>query len=274
MDMNSMGQAVPQTGIMQRSRTRPQARRRAAPGQLALPWNQMLLPLDAPPAHAHPEAANSETRMRAELEQAIGAPVKLVLTDNSTSLISARRAAPGFSMRVHRIFTGAGAAVIHEMAAWVRGRATETPLFWEFFRRHKHLLPPRAPRRVTVTTTGEHHDLAEVFERLNGEYFQGRLACTITWGTRASRRRVRTRTLGSYSAHTDMIRINPTLDSRRVPGYYVEYIVHHEMAHAWVRMESPGGKASRPHGPEFKAVEARYRDLERALAWEKQRREG
>ena len=68
--------------------------------------------------------------------------------------------------------------------------------------------------------------------------------------------------------------MNPVLDARNVPRYYVEFVLYHEMLHAWMhkagREEDRGnGKGRRlVHTPEFNRRERMFRDYARAAAWE------
>jgi predicted metal-dependent hydrolase len=89
----------------------------------------------------------------------------------------------------------------------------------------------------------------------------------ITWGSRSPRSSVRRRTLGSYSERSNIIRINPVLDKKTVPRYFVAFIVYHEMLHA--AMGTPlRGKRRSVHSGEFRKREKFFKDYEKATAWE------
>jgi hypothetical protein len=160
------------------------------------------------------------------------------------------------------MFLDAGEPVLRELAEYVRTGKGKTPRFWDFVNSNLHLLEKAATRPLRLRARGAHHDLEEIFNKLNNEYFGGVLSSAITWGSRG-RRRARSRTLGSYHRSTDLIRINPVLDSRRVPRYYVEFVIYHEMLHADIVRE--GGRV---HTPEFRQREREFRDYARAIAWE------
>ena len=232
---------------------------RAAPTQLAL------------------EFSHTEASLHGLLSEVSGRAIKLTLTDNSTSMLSVRDHGSHIAVRLHRMFLGAGEGVLSELARYVRTRRGGTPLFWEFINTNQHRIAPPSPRQVKLKAAGCHHDLEDIFNRLNIEYFDGRLASSITWGARR-RGRARIRTLGSYSASSHLIRISPLLDARRVPKYYVEFVVYHEMLHAAIFMEGmeareAGGNGQkkrnrRVHPPEFKRREREFRDYARAIKWE------
>jgi hypothetical protein len=75
--------------------------------------------------------------------------------------------------------------------------------------------------------TGEAHDLAPMFARLNRCYFAGRLRRPrLGW----SRRNWRTQ-LGCFDPALDQIVLNRRLDRAAVPAFVVEYVLFHEMLH-------------------------------------------
>ncbi len=231
---------------------------------------QMALSLEDSPAF-------TEHALHGLIAELTGRPIRIKLTDNSTSMLSVREHGSHIAVRLHRMFLNAGHRVIKELAGYIKTRKGETPLFWEFINSNQHRIAPPAPRAVSLDTDGKHYDLKDIFKRLNAEYFKGRLSCSITWGARR-KGRARVRTLGSFAASGDLIRINPVLDARRVPGYYVEFVVYHEMLHAALFMEAReagedngGGQKKRRrriHPPEFKCREKEFKDYGRAIKWE------
>lgn len=202
------------------------------------------------------------------LQKTTASSISLKLTDNSSSVLSVRKRDDAFSVRIHRIFLGAGDDVLTEIAGFIRRRRGKTPLVREFLRKNAHLLPERKPGKAFARTKGKYFDLREIFASVNGEYFGGRISSVITWGIRTSKRAVRRRTLGSYSRHSDTIRINPILDRRSVPRYFVAFVVYHEMLHADVGEPLRGGRRHL-HSKEFRRRERLFREYEKAVAWEK-----
>lgn len=221
-----------------------------APGQVSLPFER------------------DENVLLDHLERALGEKIFLTITDNSTSMISSGRKGGCLSLRLHRMFLGADGPVLEEIARFVRRKGGRTPLIRRYIRENSCLLKSRPRRAVNVMTKGRHHDLAALFSRLNNEYFDGRVKAGITWGTRRRGRAVRLRTLGSYSSHTHMIRINPLLDSGSVPKYFIEFVLYHEMLHADLGTEKKNGRRL-VHSRAFRQRERLFADYERALAWEK-----
>ena len=93
------------------------------------------------------------------------------------------------------------------------------------------------------------------------------IASTITWGAKSPKWAVRKRTLGSFSERSNTIRINPVLDKKAVPRYYISFVVYHEMLHAAMGISKKGERRS-VHPREFRTREKMFRDYERARAWE------
>lgn len=211
----------------------------------------------------------SEETLRAHLQKAAGQKISLTLTDNSTSMISASVRDSVLQVRLHRMFLQAGDALIAEIASFIARRRGKTPLIREFIRRQSSLLKRATTRRCRINPTGKHHDLCEAAQAVNDEYFGGRITASVTWGTRRRGRAVRRRTLGSYSSHTNTIRINPILDRRKVPSFFIEFIVYHEMLHADMGVGEVKGRRT-VHCREFRRRERIFDKYAEATAWEKE----
>ncbi len=209
-----------------------------------------------------------EISLKACLEERTGNKVILTITNNSCSMISLKKRDAVVRLRLHRIFLSAGTDVLDEVGRFIKNTRTNTPLIRQFIRLNSGALPARPLKRQTIVTRGKYHDLSEIARAVNGEYFENRISAGITWGTRSTRYAVRRRTLGSYNSRTNMIRINPVLDKKTVPSYFMEFIVYHEMLHADVGVIDKNGRRS-VHSREFRRREKLFRDFGKALQWEK-----
>jgi len=213
----------------------------------------------------------TEGRLKELFERTAGRGIALTITDNSTSMISIRAKEETLSVRLHRIFLDAGADVIDEVAGFIKKRGGKTPLVSGFIRERRAGLRKKTGRRVNIITLGKHYDLLNIYESVNNSYFEGSISSTITWGAKSPRHAVRKRTLGSFSSHTNSIRINPLLDSKRVPPYFIEFIVYHEMLHAHMGVQQKNGRRSM-HSKEFRKREKLFKKYEKAVEWEKRNR--
>ncbi len=202
------------------------------------------------------------------LERAAGADISLAVTDNSVTMLTAEKKGKTLFIRLHRMFLQAENDVIREVALFITKRKAETPLLRRFIRENLSSIRKNSRRRVTVKKEGRHYDLGAIFRALNNEYFGGRVSCDIAWGNKCPRYAVKKRTLGSYSRSGGIIRINPILDARRVPRYFIEFVVYHEMLHADMDTSERHGRRA-VHPEEFKDRERVFRHYEKALMWEK-----
>jgi len=214
--------------------------------------------------------SNSKDTLKDSLEKMTGKSVSLALTDNSTNVLSIRTKGNLVSVRMHWMFFNADDEVIREMASFIKTRKCRTPLMRKFISENQTCLKKREQnsRQLSIHTKGRFHNLRDIFDDLNNEYFGRRITASIGWGKGNARRAVRNRTLGSYCGHSDTIRINPVLDRRNVPRYFIRYVVYHEMLHSAVKEERKNGRRS-VHTSEFRKLERLFKDYGKAVSWEK-----
>ena len=215
---------------------------------------------------------NNKDAIKDSLEKMTGRLVSLHITDNATSLLSIRTDQDLVSVRMHYMFLRAGDDIIKEISGFIRKRKGSTPLIRKFIHENRSFIRVRACSScppVKIRTQGRFHDLSEMFVALNKKYFGGRISALISWGKRNPRRVVRKRLLGSYSGHTNIIRINPVLDRSNVPAFFIRYIIYHEMLHSDMKEERKNGRRLL-HTPEFYQRERLFGEYEKAVAFEKQ----
>ncbi|NOZ25505.1 MAG: SprT family zinc-dependent metalloprotease [Nitrospirae bacterium] len=206
------------------------------------------------------------------IERAVCRPVEIVLTNNRTSIISFRKERGRVVLRLQRLFADAPPEVLLEIAELIKRPSIKTPLVHDFFRRNQWRVRKKALVREKAEPEGKVYNLGRIFERINREYFSDRVDAVITWGKRSPKKAVRKRTLGSYNAETGTIRINPVLDCSRVPRYFVEYVVYHEMLHADIGISRRKNGRRAIHTREFRERERLFRDYRRAVQWERRAR--
>jgi predicted metal-dependent hydrolase len=136
----------------------------------------------------------------------------------------------------------------------------------------RHSLAPAGAvqRQFEFSTEGLHFDLQEIFDRINARYFRNRLRdYTITWGRRRRRRPTTYIVFGSIQEEDRIIRIHPLLDREFVPRWYIEYVVYHEMLHAFVpdRYDPAGRRIIHHDG--FLKRERKFRFYQAAMQWER-----
>ncbi len=205
-----------------------------------------------------------------------GVRPQIIITDNRVSMLSYRQTRNGLTLRLQRIFLRAPSRVIEEIGRLIASkRRIKTPLLNEFIKRNSPSCGKKSLKKPRINPYGKVFDLKEIFDKLNREYFGEAINAHITWGDARGRnpgrrtgRKTKNRTLGSYNHETGVIRINPILDSKRVPGYFVEYIVYHEMLHAKYGIRVKNGRRV-VHPPELRAEERAFKWYEEARRWER-----
>jgi Protein of unknown function DUF45 len=111
----------------------------------------------------------------------------------------------------------------------------------------------RRVRRVPTDPQGRHHNLGELFDRINQEYFAGELQRPhVGWSMHNWRRQ-----FGSYDPGPNQIVLNRRMDRPRVPRFVVEYVLYHEMLHV-KHPTRRSGCTLVSHSPEFRAEEKRF----------------
>lgn len=245
-------------------RSRREPRRSTAARRLRLPAA----------TSGEPERPLDEQRLEHALAGHLppGKSLSLTLTDNRYSMVAVRRAPSGYRVRIHRMFAGVEPRMVRALARYVvHNDRRASGLLGDYIERNKHIIKqqPRRPRKITIRTAGRYHDLQAIYDRLNGEYFANKIEARITWGPSLSRRRRRRSIkMGSFSVEDRVIRIHPALDQAGVPGYFVAWIVFHEMLHGKHEVTRVGGRRCF-HTKEFLAEERTYGEYPRACAWEK-----
>jgi len=196
-------------------------------------------------------------------------PVAVVVNDNRSSLLSIQRQGGLLTFRLHHMFLDADETVLRAAARFAsRPDRHSRIIVDQFIEQHDHLIT-RPPRQASVRPAqGRAHDLQQVFDRINHDYFEDRIVAEIGFGEpgRPQHRRRRSIKLGSYDDTARRITIHPALDQQQVPLVFVEYIVFHEMLHQLYRPQR-AGVALRFHGRDFQRAERAFAGRREAMAW-------
>jgi hypothetical protein len=109
---------------------------------------------------------------------------------------------------------------------------------------------------------GRFYHLEEVFDELNARFFGGLLGRPeLTWSEHMAKR-----ALGHYDAAHNTIVVSRVFDRPSSPRYAIEYLLYHEMLHLKHPVRRKGLRRC-VHSPAFKAEEARFPQLQEALAF-------
>jgi len=218
-----------------------------------------------------------ERRLRAHLSR--GA-ITVALTDNRYTMISVRRINPKgnkrdkkYEVRLHHMFADADPVIVRALAKYIADNDSDASrVLGDFIdantASHVRGRTRRTPPQL-ILTAGEQHDLRQIFDELNAQYFANRIDAAITWGARLGRpRRRNSIKMGSYSVEDRLIRIHRALDRAFVPRYFVAWIVFHEMLHQVHDIKLVNGRREF-HSKEFLADESQFDQFEDARRWER-----
>ncbi|MDX2023173.1 MAG: hypothetical protein SF187_23265 [Deltaproteobacteria bacterium] len=242
------------------------ASRLRRPAQRA-PARQVRVAAEAPRV---PEEVKLEQQVASHMPP--GKDLELKLTDNRYTMITVRRQADGYGVRVHRMFAASDSRTVRHLARYiVHNDPRASAALGDFIRDNDDIIKdqPRQRRPLRVRTQGKIHNLQSIFDTLNRNHFAGAIKARITWGSAPKRLgRRRSIKMGSYSVEDRVIRIHPALDRADVPEYFVAWIVFHEMLHdKHGAVEKDGRRCY--HTKAFMDEERSFVDYERAAAWEK-----
>ena len=122
-----------------------------------------------------------------------------------------------------------------------------------------HSLRQQRGRKSFRKPKGRVHDLCTMFDEINLQYFDGKLARPqVGWSLRTSRT-----TLGHYDPAHNVIVLTNLFDSEQVPEIVVRYVMFHEMLHLRFPTEHRGPRR-RVHTEEFRKAERAFLGLEEA----------
>lgn len=124
-------------------------------------------------------------------------------------------------------------------------------------------------QQLNLEHEGRCFDLREIFDDLNTRYFRGRLrGYKVVWGRRRKELPKEYFVFGTIQEEDRVIRINPRLDQKFVPLWFLKYVLYHEMLHSVVPDELDSSGRRRVHTEEFNRRERQYPSYRRARRWE------
>jgi len=163
----------------------------------------------------------------------VGQPVRLVVTDNRSTMLAARSKGGRLEVRLHHMFLTAEENILAAVGDYLSDSDSQAAIVIDRFveaNRSRFVAP--GPPQETLRSAGRHHDLRAIADDLAGRHFGAALDVRITWGKRVQpKRRQRSLQLGTYLPEERLIRIHPVLDQSWVPRFFVEAVVFHEMLH-------------------------------------------
>ena len=174
-------------------------------------------------------------------------------------------------VRISDLLEGAPAPVMEALAHILLGKLYRKPVARLYSHRYRLYLNRRDVRRQAQLVrqirgrkfisgpAGERHNLEEIFERLNRQFFDGLMGRPLLgWSRRASRS-----LFGHFDPSHNAIIINRLFDRAGVPLLALEYVMFHEMLHLRYPVDHNGSRR-RVHTREFKEAEKKFPRLAEA----------
>ena len=181
---------------------------------------------------------------------------------NTATLYRARARRGVLHQTASEAFIGAGPEVMEalvcaalgaggEKAAQTLRAYADSPAFAGML---AELAPPEAERDSAAR--GRHFDLMAVFERVNREYFEGRVERPrLVWNSTLTRRK-----LGHYQPASDTVLISITLDQPGIPEAVIDFVMYHELLHKDLGIPIVNGRRQ-AHSPAFRRAEKKFRQF-------------
>ena len=167
------------------------------------------------------------------LAERLGQPIRLVVTDNRSTMLSAKPKGGRLEVRLHHMFLTADEDILVAVGDYLSGSGAQAArIIDSFVEEHRARFVAAGRPQSELRANGRHHDLRAIVHDLGRRHFGGRIDVRITWGKRVQPKRgQRSLQLGTYLPEERLIRIHPVLDQPWVPPYFVESVVFHEMLH-------------------------------------------
>ncbi|MDR3700150.1 MAG: M48 family peptidase [Candidatus Sulfopaludibacter sp.] len=174
-------------------------------------------------------------------------------------------------IRMSDLLEGAPAPVLEALAHILLGKLYRKPVGRMYthryrlylnrrdVRRQAHLVRQIRGRKFISGPQGAHHNLEDIFERLNERYFDGLLGRPQLGWSRGTSRRM----LGHFDPSHNAIVISRIFDRLETPLLALEYVMFHEMLHLRFPVDHSGMRRC-VHTREFKAAEKQFPGFQEA----------
>ncbi len=213
-------------------------------------------------------------RVLRDLKPRTGLPeIQVVFRRYANANSSIRLAEGRLTVKIADILEGAPAPILEALAYILIGKLYRRPIPRMYANRYRLYLNRRdvrqkmqlvrqiRGRKFVSGPEGASHNLEEIFERLNREYFQGLLGRPLLgWSRRAARG-----ILGHFDPSHNAIIISRIFDNPATPPLALEYVMFHEMLHLRHGVDHHGVRR-RVHTREFRQAEQAFPRLKEAKA--------
>ncbi len=201
--------------------------------------------------------------------------VKVSFTNNTCTMVSKYERAGTIHLRVHHLFAQAPAWLLEDLVRFcflrVRKKTSRRIRadLMDFVEKHREKTLSLYPENRRLPPRGSAFDLKSVMRRVRRGHVQElKTTPDIAW-TRRVHRTLMGKWVPSPPPYPNLIVINRLLDDARVPLFYLEFIVFHELLHELMPISRSCGRWVH-HPLEFRQRERCFPDFERAQRWEEE----
>ncbi len=198
-------------------------------------------------------------------------PFQVVFRPFANADSSIRQQTSGITVRISDLLEGAPAPVMEALAFILLGKLLRRPVARLYhhryrlylnrrdMRRRMHLVRQIRGRKFISGPRGALHNLDEVFDRLNLQFFDGLLGRPqLGWSRQVSRTM-----LGHFDPSHNAIVISRIFDHPKLAQLGLEYVMFHEMLHLRYPVDHAGARR-RVHTKEFREAEKAFPRLREA----------
>jgi len=123
--------------------------------------------------------------------------------------------------------------------------------------------------KKTQPQSHHQHPYQSILDELRSQHFPSLAPLKLVRGKEGKKGSQKTIRLASYWAKRKEIRLHPFIEIEGMPDFYLQYLLYHELCHAWLVM-SGQAKDGEHHGPDFMTLEKKFPQLHQAIEWEDQ----
>jgi predicted SprT family Zn-dependent metalloprotease len=205
------------------------------------------------------------------LADKLGQSVRLVVTDNRSTMLSAKPKGGRLEVRLHHMFLTAEEDILSAVGDYLGGGGSAAAAVIDrFVEKNRARFVDAFRPQSELRAAGHHHDLRALVDDIARRHFGGCVDVRVTWGKRVQPKRgQRSLQLGTYLPEERLIRIHPVLDQAWVPRYFVEAVVFHEMLHHDMPAVVQNGRRHY-HTAAFRKRERSFEYHAAAEAWQKE----
>lgn len=223
----------------------------------------------------------TEEKVRALLwrynsEIVFGGSLEIKFTRNSSSLISLIQRPGDGTLRLHELFCKAPTEILKDVICFFFGNENRTrsrvlrSRIEDYIGANRHLAVATRSTPGYCSPEGTVHDLERILSRVIRKYVPERRMKTsrpaIGW-SRPAWTRLMGKWIETPPQRPNVILINRLLDDTRVPSYYLEFNVYHEILHDIFSISRARGRWVL-HSAEFQKREKTFPLYARAMEWE------